>query len=267
MSNQLLPTFIIGGSPRSGTTFLGNILGRHPQVRMAQPYIPEPKVFMGPSVTPEVAKERYRRLFEGSPKIGEKARGEKTSYYLEYELACQRIKTVLPGIKIVFILREPVSRAYSNYLWTRKNGLETLSFEEALEFEGKRPNPLPPDKEYARPFDYLCRGNYAPCVDRYYQAIGREKVLILLYENIEQNPERLCSQLQKFIQVDEVPFQTLNPGVINSACESGPPISRELELKLRIQTAPWVSNLAGLTGLDLSIWDYEGNTSLGRKSI
>ena len=48
MADVTRPTFIIGGAPRSGTNFLCHALDRHPAVYMAKPYMPEPKVFMGP---------------------------------------------------------------------------------------------------------------------------------------------------------------------------------------------------------------------------
>src|ERR1700736_5930794 len=153
MVDGSLPTFIIGGAPRSGTTFLAQALDLHPDVAIARPVIPEPKVFFGPPRDQGWYYRRYQELFGAA--AGKRARGEKTSNYLESEIACARIATFLPHVRMLFILREPVARAYSNYLWTKKNGLETLSFEEAVELEGKRPSPLPPEKSHARPYDYL----------------------------------------------------------------------------------------------------------------
>ena len=51
----------------------------------------------------------------------------------ESATAAKRIHDNLPHVKLVFILREPAERAYSNYLWSRKNGLESEEFEKALQ--------------------------------------------------------------------------------------------------------------------------------------
>ena len=171
MTAAYLPTFIIGGAPRSGTTFLAEALSRHPDVCMAQPLIPEPKVFLGYRQPPEVYDERYRKLFAGAN--GHRLRGEKTANYLENPDLCDLMKTVVPDVKFVFIVREPVARAYSNFLWSTKNGLETLSFEEAVAKEGTRASPLPPERFHAKPFDYLIRSNYDALAAPYLKAFGR----------------------------------------------------------------------------------------------
>ena len=142
MAERARPTFIIGGAPRAGTNFLCHALDRHPDVYVAKPYMPEPKVFMGAEQPrPEYAR-RYAALFAAAG--ARTALGEKTSYYLENEAACTLIRRHLPDVHMLFVVREPVARAYSNYLWTKKNGLESLAFEEAVRLEGRRPSPLPP---------------------------------------------------------------------------------------------------------------------------
>src|SRR5258708_23583776 len=90
---------------------------------------------------------------------------EKPSYYVENAEARKRLIRILPRAKFVFILREPVERAYSNWMRSRLNGLETLPFEEAIEQELGRVSPLPPHQAYARPFDYLTRGRYVTLVE------------------------------------------------------------------------------------------------------
>jgi hypothetical protein len=234
--------------------FLASCLDRHPDVFVAKPFTPEPKVFMGPVQDADTYRLRYARLFADAR--GQKARCEKTSYYLESDQACQLIRTHLPDVRVLFIVREPVARAYSNYLWSRKNGLETLSFEEAVEREGRRPSPLPPEKAYARPYDYLSRGRYATFAQRYLESLGRERVAFFLFEDITRNPRRLFTDLQRFIGVDPAPFEQLDVGVVNSARELGPPLDPGLKARLKQRLAPEVKRFGGLTGLDLSVWEY-----------
>jgi hypothetical protein len=254
IESRLLPAFIIGGAPRSGTTFLCHALDRHPDVYMAKPFIPEPKVFIAPLEDGLDYQGRYAKLFAGAS--DRHARGEKTSNYLESAEACHRIHVHVPGVRLIFVVREPVGRAYSNYLWSRKNGLETLTFEEAIRLEGQRPNPLPPEQDYARPFDYLSRGDYATFAQRYYDIFGREAVSFFLYEHIQTQPDLLLRDVQKFIGVDPLPFEKLDPGIVNSARDLGPPIDPKTESRLRQQMLPKVRRFGALTGLDLSIWGY-----------
>ena len=249
-----LPTFIIGGAPRSGTTYLTEALDRHPQVTMARPFVPEPKVFMGERQPLQVYRERYRALFAGTAQTP--ARGEKTSYYLECAQACALIHRVVPDVRLLFIVREPVARAYSNYLKTKKGGLETLSFAQAIALEGRRPSPLPPEKFYARPFDYLTRGDYYSFARHYFSTFGSDQIKFVIYEDIALRPQKFWKEIQAFLGLNEVPFEQLDVGVVNSAKEAGPNIDPELEQQLRDRMAPLVRQFGSQTGLDLEPWGY-----------
>jgi hypothetical protein len=256
MAEARWPTFIIGGAPRSGTNFLCHALDRHPEVYLAKPYMPEPKVFMGPAQPAAVYAARYAALFE--PAGPGTALGEKTTYYLENEDCCALIARHLPNVRMVFVLREPVARAYSNYLWTKKNGLESLPFEEAVRREGRRPSPLPPDRDYARPYDYLVRGHYDVFAERWYATLGRRQVAFLLYEELISTPEPVLARLQAFVGVAVKPLGAEDLGVINSASEMGGALDATLEGALRERMAPHVRRFAALTGLDVARWGYAG---------
>ena len=254
MAEERWPSFIIGGAPRAGTNFLCHALDRHPDVYLAKPYIPEPKVFMGPEQPWPVYALRYGALFE--PAGARRARGEKTTYYLENEACCALIRRHLPAVRLVFVVREPVARAYSNYLWSRKNGLETLPFEEAVRLEGTRPSPLPPERDYARPYDYMRRGRYDVFAERWYDALGRDRVHFLLYEHLVTAPGPVLARLQAFIGVPAKPLDVADLGVLNSAAETGPPLDTALEHALRDRLAPAVRRFTALTGLDTRCWGY-----------
>jgi hypothetical protein len=256
MGDRSQPTFVIGGAPRSGTNFLCHALDRHPDVYMAKPYMPEPKVFMGAEQPQPVYAARYTELF--APAGGRAALGEKTSYYLENEASCRLIQRHLPDVRMLFVVREPVARAYSNYLWSRKNGLETLAFDEALRLEGQRPSPLPPDRDYARPYDYLPRGRYDAFAERWFAALGRARVRFFLYEDLVARPEPELLDIQRFIGVRPAPLGVGDLGVINSARDIGPPLDARLERALRERMAPSVRRFASLTGLDVRAWGYPG---------
>jgi len=221
---------------------------------MAKPFVPEPKVFMTPVTGPGEYQARYDRLFRDAGAATE--RGEKTSYYLESEEACTWIHQILGTVRLVFILREPVARAYSNYLWSRMNGLETLSFEEAIKLEGHRPSPLPREKAYARPFDYLTRGDYATFAERYLKVFGKDALCFLLYEDLVEDPDGFMRKAQNFIGVSPLPAEKLGVEMVNVARDSGPPIDPRTEELLRRRMAKHVERTANVTGLDVGRWGY-----------
>jgi hypothetical protein len=249
------PTFIIGGAPRSGTTLLCHLLDQHPDVFVMKPYIPEPKVFVTPATAGRADYlRRYDEGFAGAPRV--RALGEKTSYYLEHEDVPERIAETLGDVRLLFIVREPVQRAYSNYLWSRKNGLETLPFEDAVTVEGTRPNPLGPERAYARPFDYLTRGRYATFAERYYARFPRAAVRFVLYEDLERRPTGIMREIQEFIGVEPLAMDAQSLGRINAARDTGEPLDPAVAGRLRPRIADEVQRFAALTGLDVSPWRY-----------
>ena len=251
---RTVPDFIIGGAPRSGTTYLCHALVRRPEIFIPQPFIPEPKVFNGhPEGTDFLA--LYDQIT--GPARPEQIIIEKSSGCLENQVAGERIKRWLPRIKLVFILREPAARAYSNYLWSVKNGLETLPFDRALEMEGRRPNPLGPEPERTPPFDYYRRSDYAAQARPYLEAFGRDRILFVLFEWIRQNPEKLFGELQSFLGLEPWPADRLVVPRPDYNITSGPALDPALEAALRRRLTPSVRELADLTGLDLSPWGYE----------
>jgi len=199
MSELKLPDFIIGGAPRSATTWLWHLLNRHPDVYMADPVVPEPKFFLVDGLYDQGIEYYSKTWFESAPPG--KILGEKTTNYLESPTAAQRICAHLPDVKLVFIFRNPVDRAYSNYLWTKMNGLETESFERALELEESRTRALSQQLKYARPFSYVSRGFYRRMLEPYFDLFPWQNILCLRTEDIyhpdtrTQLTDKLCGFL------------------------------------------------------------------------
>jgi hypothetical protein len=210
-----LPDFLIGGAPRSGTTGLYAALDRHPGIYMAKPVKPEPKFFLVDDLYTK-GLEHYATTWFGQVPAGRVA-GEKSTDYLESATAAERIARDLPHAKLVFILREPVDRAYSNYLWTRMNGLETESFENALALEDERERTLPPRLKFARPYSYFSRGLYADHLRPYVDHCAPGQLLVLKFEDLIAGPRALVSRLHDFLGVDERPADADDLGVVNAA--------------------------------------------------
>lgn len=250
-----MPDFIIGGAPRCGTVFMCNALDSHPDVFIAKPYTPEPKVFMGPIKSANEYYAQYEGFFADAKEGA--VLGEKTTYYLESADACRLIKAHLPDVKLLFMVREPVSRAYSNYLWSRKNNIETLSFEEAIELEGKRDDPFPAGRSYVKPFNYLTRSGYADFAQTYLDAFGPRQVAFFLYEDIVSDPDKLMKKVQEYIGVSPVGFRNDGLGIVNAARYDGPSINPDTERRLRERFAPMVRRFRDLTGMDVKVWGYD----------
>jgi Sulfotransferase family len=255
-AGSAVPDVVIGGAPRSGTTFLCELLAKHPQVFVAKPYIPEPKVCMTPHPAGDAGLlARYARFFAEAPPNAVLV--EKTSYYFENAEARERLVRLMPQARFVFILREPVTRAYSNWSRTRIQGLETLPFEQAIELEEcSRPVPLSPDLAYARPFDYLTRGRYGTFAQAWIEAVGRCRVFFYLFEAAIAAPECFVERLQHFVGVEPLPWSRLSTGRINAGEDDVRALDPALAARLRRRFLPEVERVARLTGLDVTPWGY-----------
>src|SRR5688500_18430887 len=107
-----MPDFIIAGAPRSGTTWLYMLADRHPAVAMARPWRPEPKFFLIDELYERGISYYSANWFDSLPPG--RVLGEKSANYLESPAVAARIHRHLPEVRLVFILRNPVDRAYSN---------------------------------------------------------------------------------------------------------------------------------------------------------
>lgn len=252
---QFVPDVIIGGAPRSGTTFLCEVLSKHLDIFIPRPFAPEPKVCL--TAHPGGAAgllSRYRDIYASAPP--DAVWIEKTTNYFENDDARQRIAALLPDVKLIFLLREPVERAYSNWLWSRKNGLETLSFEEAIRLEGKRPSPFGPERAYVRPFDYMTRGRYGSLAESWIADFGRDRIAFYLFEYARDAAESFILDVQRFVGVVPLPWQKLLTGKVNATEPDPAGLDPDLRLSLRERLAPEVQHFAEVTGLDVSPWGY-----------
>lgn len=170
-----LPNFLCVGAQKSGTTSLYQILKSHPEV-----FLPDKKElhFFNEDSEYEKGIEYYERYFAGCR--GEKAVGEITPAYIYFENVPGRIRETLGGdVKLIFIFRNPATRAYSQYLMSLWKGYEKEGFRRALELEEKR---MGEGYNKRRSLSYVTRGLYARQVKRYLEHFPRENMLFLVLE-------------------------------------------------------------------------------------
>ena len=248
-----LPEFIIAGAPRSGTTWLCVLAQRHPQIAMAQPMVPEPKFFLIDELWQRGVDYYSTTWFNSLP--ADRVLGEKSTNYLESPEVAERMCRVLPSVKLIFMLRNPVDRAYSNYLWSRRNGLETETFERAFALEEQRERELAPALRYARPHAYFSRGLYAQHLARFFDRFPRKQILVLRYEDLASRVERVAAAFHRFLGVVDMPATALGLGRINEAAAAlSEPLSLALRRRLaRCYRAPNVK-LTALLGPDFELW-------------
>ncbi len=200
------PNLFILGTPRSATTFLYRALAQHPQIFMSA--VKEPSFFSYDErepkwITPQNTRpnnltwEDYQNLFAGTDEYP--IRGEASTAYLADGYAASRIKTRIGGSPhLVAVLRNPINRAYSHYLYHRMLNVEPCaSFEEAIADEPNRQR-----KGWNIQWRYLETGYYGKHLQNYIEIFGRERLLILLHEDIE-TPDQLFQGVFRFLGVDE----------------------------------------------------------------
>src|SRR3954470_19502534 len=144
--------FVIVGAQRSGTTYLYGLLDEHPEIEMAKPLRPEPKFFLDYDRYSLGLDAYDAQLF---PDAGAHVRGEKSTSYIESEVAARRIAAMLPNAVVVVAGRDPVRRALSNLRFSIQNGIETLEPDDALRWAAAGDRPWDRERFSVSPFDYL----------------------------------------------------------------------------------------------------------------
>lgn len=184
-----LPNFLIIGAQKSGTTTLRAALDAHPEAFCAR----EIHFF---NQRYDRGLDWYRERFtaaDGLPAIGEKCPN-----YLSHPAALDRLANDLPGVKLIAILRHPVDRAYSNYWHERRGRRETLSFAEAIDAEPERVRHSGVDG----PFAYIARGRYLPQLQRVSRLVPRDRLLVLLFEDLRNDPKGTFGEVCRFLGID-----------------------------------------------------------------
>lgn len=191
--------FVIVGAQRSGTTYLYELLKEHPEICMSAPMRPEPKYFLRRSPQ-QVDMENYFTSYFRHCDPEHKVTGEKSTSYYECEESAQLLSATFPDAKIIFLLRDPVKRALSNYFFSYNNGLESRSLDEV--FVRK----IPISDKYRKnisvdPFNYLGRGEYVEFIKMYQQYFPANQIKVIVFEEFVNNIQQI-QNLYSYLGVD-----------------------------------------------------------------
>jgi len=202
-----LPDFVIVGFPKCGTTSLHYYLNDHPEIFM--PKQKELHYFTAKILTSQNngpgdksvnqfhidSFEAYQKHFK-SANQQHKAIGDASPSYINYPECIPEIKEKLsPNLKVIIILRDPIKRAFSNYLHLVRENREKLSFFDALQAEEDRR-----EMGYSDFWYYKWNSLYAKKVKTYQDAF--EEVYIMTNEDLKEKPLQSIQKLYKFLEVD-----------------------------------------------------------------
>lgn len=249
---RALPSFLVIGAQRSGTTSLFRALSDHPQV-----FRPTVSKGIGYFDVNHVRGPRwYRAHFPLVSHVRRHAgeRGqcfESSGYYSFHPAAADRIARELPDVKVVLMVRDPVERAYSAWKHEKRRGFEDLDFAEALAREPERlegeVERLLADPAYEsyehRHHAYCGRGRYADQVRRFQDALGPAQVYVLDADRFFAHPEAELSALLAWLGLEPT------GGTVGrwNATEPGS-IDPDVRAALTAQFEAADSDLARLTG-------------------
>lgn len=241
-----LPSYLIIGAQRAGTTSLHDYIGAHPDVK--PPWAKEVHYFSLHATRPLAW---YRSHFPASGAMT----GEATPYYLFHPLAPAHVAQVLPDVKLIVLLRNPITRAHSHHTHERLSGTEPLEFAEALEREQERTDGEeerlmrnPGARSFAHQhYSYLARGAYAHQLERWLRHFPRERLLLLATDDLSADPDGSILRVEAFLGLephvpDDLPVRHKN---------AYDPIDEELRERLRAHFEPQNQALYRLLGRDL----------------
>lgn len=225
-----MPNFLIVGAQKAGTTALYYYLRQHPQIYMSPEkethffsYENEKLNFRGPSrnlLTPITNIEAYRALFQKAS--GEIAIGEASPSYLYIPKAVERIQHYLPDAKLIAILRNPVDRAYSNFMHCVRDGCEPLTdFQQALQAEKARLS-----DNWGAMWHYIQKGFYYTQLRRFFDRFDQAQIKVYLYEDLQTNPVGVLQDIFQFLNVDK----EFVPDVSGKHNVSGIPKNKALQI-------------------------------------
>jgi hypothetical protein len=186
------PNFLHIGPGKAGSTWVHETLSRHPEVHLT-----EAKDLYFFSRFYDQGIDWYAHHFKDAPS-GARVVGEVCPEYLWFPQAAERVRASLgPDVRIMTTLRDPVTRAFSAYLYQRKNGMTGRTFAQALD---------------ASP-EIIDQGRYRTHLERFLQELGREALHVTLFDDLKADPQAFVDDATKWLGLSQyvLPAESLAP--------------------------------------------------------
>lgn len=198
-----LPRVFLVGAAKAGTTSLARWLGEQPGLYL--PALKEPHYFTPPPRHVPLSRpqppvvhtlRQYRALYRDCPPS---QRGiDASTSYLWSPQAAQGIRAAAgEDVRIIAVLRDPVERAWSNYLNDVREGIEQRRFADAIAEEMRQP-----ERYWGLDSVYLAASRYADGLRHYVGTFGRERVLVVFFEDLVADPQRWLPAIADFVNLD-----------------------------------------------------------------
>lgn len=179
-----LPTFMLIGGLKCGTTSLHQYLNSHPEIVMSRP---KEIGFFIPELTWELGTEWYASHFDRSAEV----RGESSPHYTNrprFDGVAERMRAVLgEHLRLIYMVRHPIDRMVSHYLHNVRAGYDDRPLHEALAEE---------------PSTYVDRSRYAFQLEPYLEVFGREQIAIFSREDLGRDRYETMKRIFSFLGVN-----------------------------------------------------------------
>lgn len=240
--SPVLPTFLVVGAARSGTTGLVEGLRTHPQVFVTDPKEPHyfalhrrKARFTAPGDDHTINRvsvtelDDYLALYPtGGDHLALGDASVSTMYY--HEDALPEIARLNPDVRLVVLLREPVARAFSSHQYMRARGLEPEeAFLDAVELEQERI-----DAGWHHIWHYTSMSRYAESLEALHDTFGHDQVGVWFHDELESDYTGTVSQILRFIGVPPVAGEATGVPHVNV---SGQPKYRAVHRAIALATA------------------------------
>lgn len=193
--------FVCVGAQKAGTSALDAMLRQHPHLGL--PVVKETKFFLDEQTSEHSrgASYYFKKYFAELNNSGSNLMlGEVDPEYAYFPAVARRLAEHNPALKIIFILRDPVERAYSHYKMNLQRGIEDLSFGKAIANEESRTGTFCGALNYS----YKSRGLYCQQIERFVGLFGRSQVHVMIFERLCMQPSASMAELYGFLGVDPI---------------------------------------------------------------
>lgn len=214
---MIKPNLFIVGAPRSGTTAFGEFLRVHPEVFMAGRRGMHQFGLDLPFVSPLYQRDLGRYLAEFEPGRGKKILLETSVWYIYSRTAPREFLEFNPAARAIIMLRNPLEMIPSLHSRMVLDQFEPiLDFNQAMAAEPLRAKKRGQQEDGILRSSLLYRkaARLSPCVKTYLEIMGRDRVHIIIHDDLKKDPGEIYRQTLEFLGVDQSyrpPFKTINP--------------------------------------------------------
>ncbi|MBR8830901.1 MAG: hypothetical protein N5P05_000175 [Chroococcopsis gigantea SAG 12.99] len=234
-----LPDFMIIGAPKAGTTSLYAYLCQHPQICMSSR---KETQFFALDEKYNQGLEWYSSLFT-SAEPGQIC-GEASTDYTKYPLypeTASRIAQILPDVKLIYIMRNPVDRAYSYYTHVNRGQVHKKSFEEHIQNTNIS----------------LDASNYIMQIEQYLKYFPKESFLFLLMEDFVKDNHKVMMEIANFLGVDSEFYAENKEKIVKNSATLIVDVLARQEVNSKFKKVPLLNEVAKIVPKQVKDYLYK----------